>query len=555
MTPLHGLAMDVPLLISSLLENAAASHGNIEIVARDMSDRVHRTTYVQAHRRSKQLAKALIRNGIGLGSRISTLAWNTHRHFELFYGVTGIGAVLHTVNPRLKPEQIVYIINDGGSEILFLDRDMIPLIERVAAQLKNVTTFVVLEGESDIPATSSAAFASYETWLAQEDDDFEWPVFDERSASIICYTSGTTGNPKGVVSSHRSTVLQSMAMSSVGWLPASRGPHPLVLMPLAPMFHSNAWNYPFIAPYIGSKLVLAGRNLQPEKVYELIEAEGVTTIAGVPSLWNILVDWLEANDKRFSRLETMMSAGTNIAPALVARLQATYNVDVCNSWGMTEANAATTGMLKSTQQSLPADQQIAFRSMAGRATPGIKICIVDTNSKPLPHDGRSRGELRVKGPWIAASYLNKPTGSALDAHGWLDTGDIATIDPDGYIRIIDRAKDLIKSGGEWISSVEIEAAALSHGAVLQAAVIAVPHPRWQERPLLVVTKSPGKDVTAAELMTHLRARVAKWWLPDAIEFIDEMPITGTNKIRKVELRARFGDYILPDTEATSAKTG
>jgi 3-(methylthio)propionyl---CoA ligase len=555
MTALHGLAMDIPLLISSFLENAAVNHGNIEIVARDVSDRVHRTTYADAHRRSKQLAKALIRNGIGLGSRISTLAWNTHRHFELFYGVTGVGAVLHTVNPRLKPEQIVYIINDGGSEILFLDRDMIALVQQVGSQLPNIKTFVVLDDESEIPADPSPAFACYETWLAREDDDFDWPVFDERSASIICYTSGTTGNPKGVVSSHRSTVLQSMAMSSVGWLPASRGVHPLVLMPLAPMFHSNAWNYPFIAPYIGSKLVLAGRNLQPEKVYELIETEHVTTIAGVPSLWNILVGWLESNGRRFSRLETMMSAGTNIAPSLVARLQDTYKVDVCNSWGMTEANAATTGMLKSTQQSLPADQQIGFRSMAGRATPGIKIRIVDADNTPLPHDGQSRGELRVKGPWIAASYLNKPTGSALDASGWLDTGDIATIDPDGYIRIVDRAKDLIKSGGEWISSVEIEAAALSHAAVLQAAVIAVPHPRWQERPLLVVTKSPGKDVTAAELMTHLRARIAKWWLPDAIEFIDEMPITGTNKIRKVELRARYADYILPGAEPTAAKIG
>jgi fatty-acyl-CoA synthase len=554
MAQLQGLAMDTPLLVSTFLENAALNHGGIELVSRDLSDRVHRYTYRDAHRRARQLAKALIRNGAELGTRISTLAWNTHRHFELFYGVTGIGAVLHTVNPRLAAEQLLFIINDGGSEMLFLDRDMVPVIDQVAHRLSNIRKFVVLDDDSDVPTGTKGVFESYEALLRPENDDFDWPSFDEKNASIICYTSGTTGNPKGVVSSHRSTVLQTMAMSSLGWLPAGRGSNPLVLFPLAPMFHSNAWNYPFIAPYIGSKLVLAGRNLQPDKVYELIEREGVTNIAGVPSLWNILVGWLEANDKRFTTLETMMSAGSNIAPSLVAKLQATYGVDVCNSWGMTEANAATTGMLKTAQKQLPPDEQIHYRAMAGRATPGIKVRIVGPDNKPLPHDGESRGELRVKGPWIAKTYLNKPVGSAVDAEGWLDTGDIATIDPEGYIRIVDRAKDLIKSGGEWISSVEIEIAALSHPGVLQAAVIAVPHPKWQERPLLVVTRRPEKEITAAELYAHLRTRIAKWSLPDAIEFVEEMPVTGTNKIRKMDLRARFESYELPDAGHT-AKAG
>jgi fatty-acyl-CoA synthase len=554
MAQLEGLAMDTPLLVSAFLENAAVNHGNIEVVARDVADRIHRYTYRDAHRRAKQVAKALIRNGVKLGTRVSTLAWNTHRHFELFYGVTGIGAVLHTVNPRLGPEHLVFIINDGGSEILFLDRDMLPVIDQISGRLSNIRKFVLLEDESGLPGGTRTQFESYETWLRNEDDNFDWLSFDERNASIICYTSGTTGHPKGVVSSHRSTVLQTMAMSSVGWLPIGTGKHPLVLFPLAPMFHSNAWNYPFIAPYIGSKLVLAGRNLQPDKVYELIEGEGVTNIAGVPSLWNILIGWLEANDKRFSRLDTMMSAGSNIAPSLVEKLQSVYGIDVCNSWGMTEANAATTGLLKTTQKLLSPEEQIPYRAMAGRATPGIRIRIVGPDNKPLPHDGESRGELRVRGPWIAGSYLNKPTGSAVDADGWLDTGDIATIDPEGYIRIVDRAKDLIKSGGEWISSVEIEIAALSHPSVLQAAVIAIPHPKWQERPLLVVTRRPGKEVTAAELLTHLRSRIAKWWMPDAIEFVDEMPTTGTNKIRKVDLRQQFEGYVLPDTGAT-VKTG
>ena len=542
MTDLKGMAMDMPLLISSILRHAARWHGDVEVVCRDGDGSVVRSNYATVERRAKKLAQALRRNGVMAGTRVATLAWNTIRHMEVFYAVTGMGAVLHTVNTRLSVEQLAFVLNDGGAEVLLFDRDMVAAVLAVAPRLVHVKTFVVMDDDADGASSDAVAVACYETWLAGEDGRFEWPVFDENNASIICYTSGTTGNPKGVVSSHRSILLLTMTMASIGFMPPMRPDRTPVMMPWAPMFHSNAWNYPFIAPYTGCKLVLTGRNLQPDMLYDLIEEERVTNVAGVPSLIGVLLQWLDDNAKRFSRLEVMLSAGSAVAQSVVARFDKDYGVRVYSSWGMTEANAAATGVPNLAGIEHDADAQIALRSKSGRPSPFVDIRIIDADGKALPHDGTTSGLLMVKGPWVAGGYLHREPDSALIDGEWLDTGDIATIDSGGYLQIVDRAKDLIKSGGEWISSVEVEAAAISHPSILQAAVIGIPDPKWEERPLLVAVAKPGADVSAADIQSHLRERLPKWWVPDIVDFVERLPVTGTNKIRKVDLRKQYANF-------------
>jgi acyl-CoA synthetase (AMP-forming)/AMP-acid ligase II len=541
---MRGLMMDMPLLLSGFIDYAAEHHGATEIVARTIEGDIHRYTYAAAHRRAKQLAKALIRLGIKPGERVASLAWNTHRHFEMFYGVTGMGAVLHTVNPRLFPDQLVYIINHAEDSLIFCDAATVPILEAIAPRLATVRGYVVMAEETRMPAARLPRVLCEETLLAAEDDDYDWPLLDERDASTICYTSGTTGNPKGVVYSHRAAVLQTMLAASFDFLPGHRHGSLEVMMPMAPMFHGNAWNMPYLSCYTGSKLVLPGRNYEPDKLYELFESEKVTLTAGVPTFWLILTDWMERNGKKFSTLRATLSSGSAPPRALVAKLERDYGVETMQAWGLTEALMATSCSLKPGHGDLPFEQRLDYRMKSGRGIFGIKTRIVDDAGNELPHDGTTFGHLRVKGPWIASGYFKGEGGDALDAEGWLKTGDMATIDPEGHILLTDRSKDVIKSGGEWISSIQLEDAALSHPDVLQAAVIAVPHPKWQERPLLLIVRKEGSRVDAEAILAHLRPKVASWWLPDAVEFVDKFPMTATGKVHKLTLRQQFKDYDL-----------
>jgi acyl-CoA synthetase (AMP-forming)/AMP-acid ligase II len=542
---MRGLMMDMPLLLSGFIDYAAEHHGRTEIVARTIEGDLHRYTYAQAQRRAKRLAQALLRLGIKPGERVASLAWNTHRHFEMFYGVTGMGAVLHTVNPRLFPDQLVYIINHAEDSVIFCDAATLPVLEAIAPRLTCVRRYVLMAEEARMPATRLPGALCEETLLAAEDGEYEWPALDERDASTICYTSGTTGNPKGVVYSHRAAVLQTMLAASFDFLPGHRHGALEVMMPMAPMFHGNAWNMPFLSCYVGAKLVLPGRNYEPDKLYELFESEKVTLTAGVPTFWLILTDWMERNGKKFSTLRSTLSSGSAPPRALVAKLERDYGVETMQAWGMTEALMATSCSLRPGNGDLPFEERLDYRMKSGRGVFGAKTRIVDDLGRELPHDGKTFGHLRVKGPWIASGYFKDESGSALDAEGWLKTGDMAVIDPEGHVLLTDRSKDVIKSGGEWISSIQLEDAALSHPEVLQAAVIAVAHPTWQERPLLLIVRKEGASVTAAALLDHLRSRVAHWWLPDAVEFVDKFPMTATGKVHKLTLRERYRDYVLP----------
>jgi 3-(methylthio)propionyl---CoA ligase len=543
---LPGVIMDLPLMISSAIEYAATFHARTEVVARDVDGTIHRYTYADAHRRAKRLANALGRLGVQHGDRIGTLGWNTHRHFELFYGVSGSGAVLHPVNPRLYADQLVYIINHAEDAWLFIDTGTLPLAERLATRLKSVKGFVMMAERATMPArTTLEPLLCYEDLLAAESDEYTWPQLDERSASSICYTSGTTGDPKGVVYSHRSSVLVSMLFTEWVYRGARSGALE-TLMSLAPLFHANGWYFPYVAPMTGSRLVLPGRNYEPAMLYELLAGERVTVTCGVPTMWLMLTDWMERAGRRLPDLRTIFSAGT-AAPRSLFEKFAAWGIELNQLWGMTEALGLTTASMRPGALELPAEEQLAHRMKAGRASFGAQLRIVDDEEKPLPHDGVAVGHLRAKSPWISSGYF-KGAGDALDAEGWLKTGDVASIDQDGYITIVDRSKDLIKSGGEWISSVALENAAYSHPDVQQAAVIAAFHPKWQERPLLIVVRRPGSQLDRDAMLDFLRPSVASWWLPDDVVFVPDMPMTATGKIHKLTLRERFRDYTLPAAE-------
>ena len=548
---LQGLIMDLPLMISGAIQHAATFHGATEIVAREVDGTIHRYTYAEAHQRTKRLAKALGRLGVRPGDRIGTLAWNTHRHFELFYGVSGSGAVLHPVNPRLFADQIVYIVNHAEDAWLFIDAATLPLAEQLAPRLTTVKGFVLMAERSAMPVnTTLGTLFCYEDLLAAEADDYVWPQFDERSASSICYTSGTTGDPKGVVYSHRSSVLVSMLFTEWVYRGGRNGAME-ALMSLAPLFHANGWYFPYVAPMTGSKLVLPGRHYEPAMLYELLDGERVSITCGVPTMWLTLTDWMERQGRTLPHLRTIYSAGSAAPPSLFDKFAA-WGVELNQLWGMTEALGLTSPSLHPGSLALPPEQQLAQRMKAGRAGFGAQIRIVDDEERPLPHDGEAVGHLRAKSPWISSGYFKGTGGDALDGEGWLRTGDVASIDPDGYIAIVDRSKDLIKSGGEWISSIEIENIAVSHPDVFEAAVIAIPHPKWQERPLLIVTRKAGSRLDRETLLDFLRPSVARWWLPDDVVFLPEMPMTATGKIHKLTLREQFRDYKLPATDRAPA---
>lgn len=540
MSYLKGLSMDLPLLISGINEHGACAHRHTTIVSYDLNGQRFEYSFAAMNRRSKQLAQAMQTRGFGLGGRVATLAWNTHRHLEIFYGATGIGTAIHTVNPRLSDEHLRYILNDGGATALFFDLDLLPRIQAIAAELSAIRHFVVLEPAQALPRDTGLQLQSYEDWLIDHPEDFDWPVFDERAASTICFTSGTTGLPKGVVYSHRATVLQTMTFTSMGWLPPPRKGPP-VLCAVAPMFHSNAWNFPFGALYAGAKLVLPGRNLAPDVILKLLRAEGVTCVAMVPSILTNLVELVRSEGGDLARLESVVTSGAGAAPSLISWLNE-RDITTTHSWGMTEVMFGTSGALMGCHAQLPPAQKLPWLLKDGRQSALTQLRIVDDDGQALPHDGVARGHLRVRGLWVMTGYLNGPQDGALDADGWMITGDIATIDADGYLKIVDRDKDLIKSGGEWISSSDLEKAALGHPDVVAAAAIAVPHPKWQERPLLLVQLRDKALLDRAALLDLMTASVAKWWLPDDIIAVATFPLNATGKIRKADLRQEWCDH-------------
>ncbi len=548
---LRGLMMDQPLLISSLLDHAALNHGDTEIVSRtvegpdkDGAGAVHRYTYTDARKRAKQLAQALARLGVGMGERVGTLAWNGYRHFELYFGVSGMGSVIHTINPRLFPEQLVYIVNHAEDRYVFFDLTFAPLVEKLAPLCKAVKGWVAMTDRAHMPQAANLnvpGLLCYEELIAAESGDYRWPSFDENTAAGLCYTSGTTGNPKGVLYAHRSTILHAYAASLPDVFNCSAR---TVILPVVPMFHVNAWSIPYLAPLNGAKLVFPGAGLDGKSLYELYEAEKVTTTAGVPTVWLGLLAFMKQNKFKFSTLKTAVVGGSAAPPAMITSFRDDFGVTCQHAWGMTEMSPlGTLCTLKGKHEALPPEKRFELECKQGRAIFGVEMKIVDGEGKDLPRDGKAFGDLLVRGPWVLDEYF-KESGKPL-RDGWFPTGDVATIDADGFMQITDRSKDVIKSGGEWISSIDLENIAVAHPAVAEAAVIGVNHPKWDERPLVVAVKKAGASVTREELLKFYEGKVAKWWIPDDVAFVEQLPHTATGKLLKTKLRQDLKDYKLP----------
>ena len=535
---MRGLMMDVPLSVSSILRHAAAYHGRTEIVSRLAEGSIHRTTYQATWTRSQQLANGLVRLGLAPGDRAGTLAWNSYRHLEVYFGTAGAGFVCHTINPRLFPEQIAYIINHAADRVLFVEPGFLGLLESIAHRLTTVEAVVVMTDAAHMPATTAqlAKVICYEELLAPEPAVFEWPTLDEGTAAALCYTSGTTGDPKGVLYSHRSIVLHAMTacMPDVFALGATA-----VVMPAVPMFHVNAWGLPYAAPLSGAKLVLPGPKLDAESLHDLIITEGVTHSAGVPTVWMALLDWIAAQAKTFGPLKRVVIGGSACPPAMFARFR-DHGVIVVHAWGMTETSPL--GLLnspKSGSTSRSKADEVVFAAKQGRPLFGMQYRIVDAADKEIAHDGVAFGSLLVRGPWVAAGYYDLAGSTAHRADGWFETGDVVTMDADGYVQVVDRTKDVIKSGGEWISSIDLENIAMSHPGVREAAVVARPDPRWGERPLLVVVRRPAAELDERDLLAHYEGKVARWCVPDGVVFVEELPHTATGKLLKSKIRELY----------------
>ncbi|MEZ5652060.1 MAG: 3-(methylthio)propionyl-CoA ligase [Burkholderiaceae bacterium] len=542
---MNGLMMDMPLLISSILQHAARHHADTEIVSRRLEGDIHRTTYVELESRSRRLASALQKTGVVHGDRVATLAWNGYRHMEAYYAIGGAGGVVHTINPRLHPDQIAWIIGNADDKALFFDITFLPIVQAIAAKCPGVRSWVAMI-DPDKQPESSVELVNYETLLASGDEGFVWPEMDEHSAVALCYTSGTTGNPKGALYSHRSTVLHAYAAALPDSMAASARDS---ILPVVPMFHVNAWGIPYVAPMVGAKLVFPGAQLDGKSIHDLFEQENVSFSAGVPTVWLGLLQYVQANDLKFSTLTRTVIGGSACPPAMIKAFRA-YGVDVIHAWGMTELSPlGTLSRLQGKQLDLPEDQQMKFYEKQGRVVYGIDMKIVDDQGKALPWDGSTFGNLLVRGPWVIREYFRGAGGDPLqydaDNRGWFPTGDVATIDADGFMQITDRSKDVIKSGGEWISSIDLENLAMAHPGVASAAVIGIAHPKWDERPLLIVVRKPGSDVGRDELLAHYDGKIAKWWTPDDVQFVDELPLGATGKILKTRLREQFAHYRLP----------
>lgn len=539
--PLMGQMQQQALTISSILQFAARHYGATEIVSRtvesDLQGALHRYTYRDCEARARQLAQALQALGVGASERVGTLAWNGYRHLELYYGVSGSGAVLHTINPRLHPEQIAYIVNHAEDQVLCFDLTFLPLVEAIAAACPTVRAFVLMSDRAHMPAASAIpGLLCYEDLLEAQSGDYAWPVLDENAAASLCYTSGTTGNPKGALYSHRSTVLHAYASALPNVLNVGAVD---TVLPVVPMFHVNAWGLPYSVLLCGAKMVFPGAQLDGKSLYDLFEGEGVTFSAGVPTVWLGLVNHALQNGLRFSTFRRTVIGGSACPPALMDTLIDRFDVQVIHGWGMTEMSPlGTTGGLLARHRALPVEQQRRILQKQGHAIYGVDMKIVDDAGEELPWDGQTSGHLMVKGPWIIASYFRDEGGDPL-VDGWFPTGDVATIDADGFMQITDRSKDVIKSGGEWIGSIDIENIAMAHPAVLQAACIAIAHPKWDERPLLLVVRKPGQDLGREEMLAWFEGRIAKFWTPDDVVFVEALPIGGTGKVQKNRLREQF----------------
>jgi len=538
---MHGLMMDLPLLVSGLIRHADRNHGDTEIVSRTVEGEVHRYSYRDAHARARKLARALAALGVRQGDRVGTLAWNGYRHYELYYAISGMGAVINTVNPRLFADQITYISNHAENVALFFDATFIPLVEKLAPQLKSIRHYVLMTDRAHMPKTGIPGLLCYEELLERQTDAYEWPSFDERTAAALCYTSGTTGNPKGTLYSHRSTIIHAYGAALPDALNLSARDS---VLPVVPMFHANAWSLPYTCTMVGAKMVFPGPHLDGKSVYELIEQEKVTLSAGVPTVWLMLLNHMGANKLKFSTLDRTVIGGSACPPSMIRAFQDDYGVKVFHAWGMTEMSPlGTVGTLKAKQETLDKDARLAVQAKQGRGIFGVEMKIVDEEGRELPWDGKRFGNLMVRGPWIASGYF-KGEGGEILREGWFPTGDVATIDPDGYMQITDRSKDVIKSGGEWISSIDLENIAIEHPAIAEAAVIGVRHPKWDERPIVVAVKKAGQEVSKDELLRFYEGKIAKWWMPDDVVFVPELPHTATGKLSKLTLRQQFKDYKL-----------
>jgi fatty-acyl-CoA synthase len=538
-----GLMQQWPLLCHKIIDHAARQHGHREIVSRSVEGPIVRTTYTELHKRARQAAQRLERDGFGLGDRVATLAWNTARHLEVWYGAMGIGAVYHTLNPRLFPQQIAWIMNHAEDRILFVDLTFMPLVEKLAPSVPSLRKIVVLTDAAHMPQTALANVVAYEEWLAGADGDFVWRDLDENTAAGMCYTSGTTGDPKGVVYSHRSNVLHAM----IACMPDSMGISSRdVILPVVPMFHANAWGLGQTGPMIGAKMVMPGGKMDGASIYELLDTEKVTFSAAVPTVWLMLLQHLEETGKNLPHLRRVVIGGSACPRVITQKFQQNYDVEVIHAWGMTEMSPlGSLCTLKPEVEGLEPEALLDIRQKQGFAPFGVEMRITDDNDVDRPWDGATFGRLKVRGPAVARAYYGGAGAEQFDADGWFDTGDVAQIDANRYMQITDRAKDVIKSGGEWISTIDLENIAVGHPDVAEAAVIGLPHPKWDERPLLVVVRKPEKTVGRDEMLAFMEGKVAKWWMPDDVVFVDEIPHTATGKIQKITLRERFRDHRLP----------
>jgi 3-(methylthio)propionyl---CoA ligase len=543
---MEGLMMGTGLLISSLIRNADRNHGTTEIVTRTVEGPIHRYTYHDAHSRSRQLANALGTLGIKPGDRCATLAWNTHRHFEIYYAVSGMGAVCHTVNPRLFAPQISFILNHASDRCIFADLTFAPLLEEMADDFRHVEAIVIMTDDEHMPKTSLPNVHCYESLINGHSDEYDWPEFDENTASSLCYTSGTTGDPKGVLYSHRSSLIHALRCALPDCFNLSARD---AILPVVPMFHVNAWGLPYVAAMIGSKLVFPGPAMDGASLQQLIEDENVSFSAGVPTIWLALLQYLEETGKSIDALKRVVIGGSATPKSMIQDFAEKHDSEVLHAWGMTEMSPIGTvnhpkyGMEDESREAAY-DRQVK----QGREVFGAEMKIVDDDDRVLPNDGKAFGTLKVRGPSVCRAYYNEQRSDAHDANGWFATGDVATIDPDGYMQITDRSKDVIKSGGEWISSIELENIAVGHPDVAEAATIGVHHPKWDERPLLLVIARDGCNLTREDMLEYFDGKVAKWWTPDDVVFVDELPHTATGKLLKIKLREDFKDYVLPTAQ-------
>lgn len=545
---MRGLMQDWPLVVPSIIDHARQYHGDREIVSRTVEGPIHRYGYADLHGRVKRCANALSRLGVRRGDVVATMAWNTYRHMEVWYAIMGSGGVCHTLNPRLFQEQLVYIANHAEDKVLFLDTSFVSIVEGIQDACPGIGTYVVMTDRENMPETSLRNALCYEELLAGENTDFDWVEVDENDACGLCYTSGTTGNPKGVLYSHRSNVIHALAVNGAdGFGIRSRDS----VMPVVPMFHANAWAITFAAPMVGAKLVMPGAKMDGESIHDLLEAEEVSFTAAVPTVWLMLLQHLEAENKTLSTLERVAIGGSACPQNMIEKFERNYGVEVLHAWGMTEMSPlGTLASFKAGMDQLPPEEQMRYKLKQGRPPYTVEMKILGDDGEELPRDGVAFGNLVVRGPAISKAYVKGEGGSILDDHGFFDTGDVATIDERGFMQITDRSKDVIKSGGEWISSIELENVAVGHPDVAEAAVIGIAHPKWDERPLLVVVRTEGSEVDRESILEYMNGKIAKWWMPDDVAFVDEIPHTATGKIQKSALREQFREFVLRTAKAS-----